>query len=143
MSPPEVAKPSTKRVLLSWSGEGDVFSGGPEGLHARLDGSGETGPSPMDALLLALAGCMAIDVRMIVEKSRVVLTSLQVEAVGERAEDHPRRFEAVHLLYRVGGPSAEDLPKVDRAVQLSRDKYCSVLHSLRPDLELTVEVVLV
>jgi len=129
--------------VLSWSGEGEVFSGGPEGLTTTIDGDGEKGPSPMDALLLSLAGCMAIDVRMIVEKSRVALDSLEVEAVGQRADGNPRRFEAVRLVYRVSGPKPEDLPKVDRAVQLSRDKYCSVLHSLRPDLDLTVEVVLV
>ncbi len=96
----------------------------------------------MDALLLAVSGCMAIDVRMILEKSRVPLESLSVEASGERAEEPPRRFRTLVLTYRLRGPAAEDLPKVQRAVQLSRDKYCSVLHTLRPDLDVTVEIAL-
>jgi putative redox protein len=83
---------------------------------------------------------MGVDVRTILEKSRVPLESLEVEVEGDRAESAPRKFEAIRLTYRLRGPAEEDRPKVERAVRLSREKYCSVLHSLRPDIDVDVRV---
>ena len=94
----------------------------------------------MQLLLMSLAACMAIDVRMILEKSRVPLESLEVEAVGVRAGEPPRRYVSIDLVYRVSGPSEEDRPQLDRAIELSRDKYCSVLHTLDPEVKLGVRV---
>lgn len=91
----------------------------------------------MELLLLSLAGCMAIDVRMILEKSRVEVTSLGVRIEGERAEDEPRRFVRIQMAFDLEGPTPEDEHRVARAIQLSEDKYCSVHHTLRPDLEVT------
>lgn len=104
-----------------------------------VDGEGKAGPSPTETLLLSLAGCMAIDVKMILDKGRVPLTGLDVEVEADRKEEPPRRFTAVRLLFRLDGPSEGDRGKVRRALELSRDKYCSVLHTLRPDLDLTLE----
>ncbi|MEZ4424672.1 MAG: OsmC family protein [Gemmatimonadota bacterium] len=141
MSPPEVAPPNpVKRVRLDWTGRADVYEGSGAGAAIVIDGSGQEGPSPMDALLLALSGCMAIDVRMILEKSRVRLDRLHVDAVGTRAEKPPRRFLQIDLTYRLAGPAAEDRPKVERAVQLSLDTYCSVLHSLAPDTRINTRI---
>ena len=81
-----------------------------------------------------------VDVRMILEKSRVPLESLDVRIEAERVEEAPRRFRSIRLTYRLRGPREDDRPKVDRAVELSREKYCSVLHTLRPDLELDIHV---
>lgn len=132
---------ATKRVSLRWSGEGTRFEGGPDGaLPAVIDGDSRAGPSPMDALLLGLAGCMAADVVLILEKSRVPLESLVIDVEGDRAENPPRRYERIRLTYRVTGPSEEDAPKLQRAVDLSRETYCSVLHTLRPDLDLDVTI---
>lgn len=139
-------KPAVKRIRLRWTGEGLVFRGGapPPPGEARpevvVDGDSAAGPSPMDHLLLGLAGCMAVDVRLILEKSRVPLRSLEVEVEGERAAEPPRRFIRLALVYRVEGPGEEDQAKLERAVALSRDKYCSVLHSLRPDIELAIDI---
>jgi len=132
---------SDKRVHLAWTGEGLVFRGGaPDGPRVTVDSDGEKGPSPTDALLLSLAGCMGVDVRLILEKSRVPVSSLEVEADGERATQDPRRFTRIRLVYTLEGPEADDRPKVERAVALSREKYCSVLHTLRPDLDLEIEI---
>lgn len=132
---------SSSEVRLRWRGDGLVFLGGvPGGPEITLDSDGKAGPSPTQALLLSLAGCMGVDVRMILEKSRVPLESLEVRIEAERVENPPRRFRSVRLTYRLRGPREEDRPKVDRAVQLSRDTYCSVLHTLRPDLALDVQV---
>lgn len=132
---------SSSEVHLRWRGEGLVFSGGaPGGPEIILDSDGKAGPSPTQTLLLSLAGCMGVDVRLILEKSRVPLEALDVRIEGDRVEEAPRRFRAIRLTYRLKGPGEEDRSKVDRAVELSRDKYCSVLHTLRPDLDLDIRV---
>jgi putative redox protein len=105
-----------------------------------IDAKGEKGPGPMDALLLSLAGCMAVDVQMILERSRVPLTALEVEVEGSRAQTHPKYYTQIRLIYRVEGPQDEHQAKLERAVDLSREKFCSVLHSLRSDIEFEIEI---
>jgi len=102
----------------------------------RLDSDNHAGISPMYALAVALAGCMAVDVVMILQKGRHELTGLDVRIRGVRADGPPSYFTDVALHYDLVGevPSAA----VERAIALSRDKYCSVLHTLRPDLRLDI-----
>ena len=83
---------------------------------------------------------MGVDVRMILEKSRVPVDALEVTVEGDRAETEPRRFTAIRLVYRISGPGDEDQKKLERAVALSRDKYCSVLHSLDPSTSIDVRI---
>jgi putative redox protein len=82
------------------------------------------GPSPMEAVLMALCGCTSVDVVSILKKKRQPLTSLEVSAVAEQPNDPPRVFNKIKLVYRIGGQvsrkAAED------AVALSKNKYCSV-----------------
>lgn len=105
-----------------------------------FDSDSQAGPSPPQAVAMALAGCMAIDVADIVLKGRHPLKGLDARIVGERAPDPPRRFTRFTLHFEVTG----NVPAhaIERAIQLSRDKYCSVWHSLRQDLalETTFEV---
>ena len=130
-----------RQVRLDWTGEGLAFRGGKEGgVEVGVDSSGEIGPSPMELLLLSVAGCMAIDILMILEKSRVPVDSLALDAIGVRAEVVPKRYASVKLVCHVSGPSEEDESKVVRAVELSRDKYCSVLHTLDPQIEFEIQV---
>ena len=136
-----VPKPLVKHVALRWSGKGLCFEGGPEGVSPSVvDGGSKVGPSPMDHLLLAFAGCMGADVLDILNKSRVPIGQLEVDVVGTRAPTPPRRFVTINMVFRLSGPSDTDRPKVERALDLSRKTYCSVLHSLRPDLELSFEI---
>ncbi|MDH5758750.1 MAG: OsmC family protein [Gemmatimonadota bacterium] len=133
-------EPST-RVVLHWTGEGLSFTGGPpDGPTIRLESGGKGSPSPTHLLLLSLAGCMGVDLVMILEKSRVPVESLEVRVDGWRVQEPPRRFEAIRLVYRIAGPAEEDEAKLRRAVDLSREKYCSVLHTLRSDVDLTIDV---
>jgi putative redox protein len=118
----------------------EYAGGAKEGPSVVLDGKSEKGPGPMDALLLAVAGCMAVDVQVILERSRVPLTGLEVEVEGERAASHPKRYTGLHMTYHLTGPQEEHQAKVERAVQLSREKFCSVLHSLRPDIDLQIDI---
>ena len=130
-----------RQVRLRWTGEGLAFRGGPDGgVESGLDSDGVIGHSPMEALLMALAGCMAVDVLMILQKSRVPVEALEVEAVGRRAQSAPKRYVAVTLTYVLKGPSEDDRPKVDRAIDLSRDTYCSVLHTLDPELDVDIQL---
>jgi putative redox protein len=132
---------AVKRVELTWTGRDMEFRGGAPGKpESIIDGDSVSGPSPMDTLLLALAGCMAIDVLLILDKSRVAVEALEVEVEGTRAATDPGRYEEIRLVYRVRGPSHADRAKLDRAVSLSREKYCSVLHSLRRDIEFDIGI---
>ncbi len=130
-----------KKVELTWTGEGQSFRGqGQQGEAITIDGDSADGPGPMDTLLLSVAACMGIDVLMILEKSRVPVSDLSVAVEGHRNEDHPRRFNQISIQYRITGPEDEHEPRLERAVALSRDKYCSVLHSLRTDIEVEVGI---
>ena len=140
---PASTKPPLRKLILNWSGEDLRFEGGPEGTPASIvDSRGKAGPSPTDHLLLAFAGCMGVDLIDILKKSRVPVEQLQVDVLGHRAPDPPRRFTSIVMTFRLSGPSSADRPKVERAVNLSRETYCSVLHTLRPDLDITLEICL-
>ena len=130
-----------RRVQLRWAREGLVFRGGAAGgPETTIDSDRGEGASPMEQLLLSLAGCMGVDVVLILRKSRVPLDALEIEVIGERADSQPRKFVAIELLYRVKGPGKEHEPRLQRAIDLSRDKYCSVLHSLHPDIAFSIRV---
>ncbi|MDA0311018.1 MAG: OsmC family protein [Gemmatimonadetes bacterium] len=136
-----MASSNRRAVRLRWTGEGLVFRGGADGgPEVVVDSGSQEGASPMQLLLLSLAGCMAIDVVMILEKSRVPIESLEVEVVGERAETEPKKFVSIQLVYRLSGPGEEHEARLQRAIDLSRDKYCSVLHSLDPAINLDIRV---
>lgn len=116
------------------------YQGGAEkGLPIVLDANSQNGPGPMDALLLALAGCMAVDVQVILERSRVPLTGMDVQVDGTRAPTNPKRYTGILLRFLLQGPSEEDGGKVQRAIDLSREKFCSVIHSLNPDIPLEIQ----
>lgn len=128
-------------VALTWTGQGLQFSGGRSGgPQVLIDSDGRAGPSPVDALVLALAGCMAVDVLDITQKSRAAISGLSVTVQAERRADPPRRITAVRQTFRTTGVAAADEGKVRRAIDLSREKYCSVLHSLREDIDMSFEL---
>ena len=132
-------------TTLRWTGEGLAFdasfaNGTPS---FTTDSGGRAGASPVQLVLVGLAGCTGIDIVDIVGKMRVAMSGLEVVADARRAEDPPRRLTHVHLTYRAAGVAAADVDKVRRAIELSEQKYCSVWHSLRPDLEITTELELV
>ena len=126
-----MAKPSVA-TALAWLG--DVrFSASTKGGKLILDGDSAAGPSPVDALAASLAGCMAADVVEILQKGRHSLEALEAHLVAERAEGPPRRFLRVTLKFLVRGHVPASA--IERAINLSREKYCSVWHSLRTDIE--------
>ena len=120
-------------ATLTWQGDLRFRAATPRN-EITLDGDSETGASPVEALAIALAGCMAIDVADIVTKGRHQLTSLGARHSRDRRDDPPRHFTRFTFVFTLGG----NVPNhgVQRAIDLSRDKYCSVWNSLRQDIEL-------
>jgi putative redox protein len=125
-------KPPTE-IELVW--EHDLVFGGTSGaVGMTLDSASAEGPSPMQALAFGLAGCMAMDVVHILRKGRHDLRGLRAKLVGTRAGEEPRRFTSITLHYDITGEAPKDA--VARAIELSKEKYCSVWHSLRQDIHL-------
>jgi len=130
-----------KRVRLGWR-TGMVFEGSAAGkAPIVLDAGGPEGPSPMEALLLSLAGCAGSDVVSILQKKRADLQSLAVEVEGTRGDEHPKRYTAIALTFRIAAPGL-DAAQARHAIDLSLEKYCSVTHSLARDIALRYELVL-
>ena len=121
-------------VELEWEG-GLRFRGRAADRELRLDGDSASAVSPVETLALALAGCMASDLVHILVKGRIEPRALTARLVAERAPEEPRRLVRVDLRFAVRGPVPAD--RVERAITLSREKYCSVWHSLRPDIVFT------
>jgi len=130
------AKPPTI-VDLEWIGE-LKFSGTSGNASITLDSAGVAGPSPVQALAFAFAGCMATDVAYILARGRQPLRALHAHLVADRAADDPHRIVRMTLQLVVEGDVPRDA--VDRAIALSRETYCSVWHSMRQDIELAVNV---
>ena len=100
-----------------------------------LDSAGLAGPSPMQALGFAIAGCMTTDVAHILTRGRHPLRALRSHLVADRAQDEPHRFVRMSLHIIVEGEVPGDA--VERAIALSKEKYCSVWHSMRQDIAFT------
>jgi putative redox protein len=131
----------TKKAVLTWQG-GLRFTGGePEGPSTSIDGDNGAAPGPMLTLLLAAASCSGSDVVVILQKMRVELQQLRIDMTGVRREHEPRRYVAIHFDYHLAGQGI-DRAKATRAIDLSLEKYCSVIHSLAPDLAVTYDLTL-
>ena len=119
---------------LVWSG--DLRFDASSGANiAVIDGDSRSGLSPTQFAAIGLAGCMAADVVDILRKGRHPLTALRVTFTGTRAEQPPRRFLEIELRFELRGAVPPDA--VERAIALSREKYCSVWHSFRQDIALS------
>ena len=122
-------------VTVSWSGGGMGFSGtgGESGFSVPLgsmeEGMRAPGMSPMEMLLVSLGGCTGMDVVSILKKKRQEVTAFEVRVHGERAQGHPRVYTRIMVEYAVTGRHV-DPAAVRRAVELSRDTYCSVMAML-------------
>ena len=114
---------------------GDATSG-----HALVMDAGEvkTASTPVELVLMGLCGCTAADVVSILRKKRERFTGLEVVAHAERAEEHPKVYTHIKLVYRVRGQVAHKA--VEDAVRLSKEKYCSVSAMLDKTAKIEVEI---
>ena len=126
----------TKKVVLEWTGKLAFRGGEPGGPATVIDGDNAAAPGPMLTLLLAAAACSGSDVVAILEKMRVPVGALRIEASGLRREEHPRRYLSLHLDFHITAEGLDEA-RAHRAIDLSLTKYCSVVHSLAPDIRIT------
>jgi putative redox protein len=122
-------------ATMEWDGE-QQFTGFAGKHEMGFDGSAEAAPTPVQTLALSLMACMSIDLVHILARGRHAVTSLKTTFHGERANDDPKRFTKISLDFELAGQMEPE--HVERAVDLSREKYCSVWACFRPDIELIV-----
>jgi len=131
----------TVEATLKWT-EGWQFVGragdGPAIVIDSHDGGG--GPTPMELVLMGIAGCTAIDIVVVLEKKRIPFDAFEVHISGERADEHPKRYTSVHVEYVLKGTGIK--PKaVERAIELSENKYCSAIASINAEVTSSYKIV--
>ena len=130
------------KTLTTWTGDLSFESMQEELGPLVMDGNLKKGLSPKALLLAGLAGCSAVDVVEILHKMRVHFTSLQVLSEAEQTEEHPRVFKDITLTFIINAASTE-LDKIQKAVDLSMEKYCGVAAMLRKNSAIHATVQLI
>jgi putative redox protein len=122
---------------VKWVGGQQFAATSPSGHTVKMDSDRQSnrGPGPMEMVLLALGGCTATDVVIILEKKRQKLQSLEVLCSGERAADPPAVWVKLDVLFRLRGEIDEGA--LQHAIELTKEKYCSVAAMLRETAEIS------
>lgn len=124
------------QIDVQWVGGLAFEAGRPQGPKVRIDGDGQTAPSPFDVLLAAIATCASVDIVTILEKQRTPASGLGVRVEANRLDSTPRRLASAILHFSIAAPGTT-IEKATRAVELSVTKYCSVRSSLLADVPVT------
>ncbi len=133
--------PPVNKGVLTWERE-LIFHGRTQrGEEVDYDAEFQWGCSPTETLLMSVAGCLAIDVVSFLQKMRAVISGFKIDYSGERNPTPPQYYKSIDMVIHVTGENITPR-KLDRAIALSQDKYCSVYHSLRKDLKVTVKYVI-
>ena len=125
------------KATLTWDRDLIFLGRTPRGFELDFDAEAQWGCIPTESLLLSIAGCLAIDVVSFVTKMKAKITKFRIDIAGERNPTPPQYYTKVDMMLTLAG---EDITpkKLDRAISLSQEKYCSVYHSLRKDLKVNV-----
>jgi putative redox protein len=121
------------RVRAVWRGGQQFDTGRAGGPTVRLDGTNETGQSPVDALLSALVTCSGVDIVEILAKRRTPPERLDIDVAATRRAETPRRVLRFDIHYQIDGSGIER-QHAERAIRLAIEKYCSVAATLKPDV---------
>ena len=132
---------------ITWVDGMLMVAEGGTGHTIKMDGAPDIGgrnlaSRPMEVLLMGMGGCTAIDVVSMLKKQRQDIEGVEVSLVAERADDHPKVYTSVKLVYTVRGRKL-NRALVERAVTLSDEKYCSATAMVKKSAAVTHEVVLV
>lgn len=125
------------KARLNWNG-GMAFDGLTESGHrlvldaGRESGGSNSGPRPPEILLHAAAVCTGMDIVLVLNKMRLEVDEFFIDIEGMRATEHPKRFTDISITYHIKGNLPED--KVVRAIKLSSETYCTVIHSLNASI---------
>lgn len=125
-------------AVVKDAGDEFLIATTPGGYSLTIDTKGDrkSAPTPMELLLVSVAGCTAVDVVSILKKKRQDVRDYRVEISGERRDDHPRAFTKMKVHHIVYGNDVSE-QAVAAAVELSDMKYCSVAATVRPTVEIT------
>lgn len=134
-------RPTFTTVHATWRGERRYEIGRPGGPSVTIDAAGQDGLGPVDTMLGALAACSAIDVVAYLEKRRTPAARLDVRVDAERRPIAPRRVLQATLEFAIDGAGI-DAAHAERAIALSFQTYCSISHTLAPDVRLESRLVL-
>jgi putative redox protein len=136
---------SQQEIKIDWI-ENMAFKGDVNGHEIILDASPEgggqdRGPRPKPLVMVALAGCTAMDVISILKKMRVEPESFSVKVIGQLTDEHPKHYTGMHVVYEFRG---KDLPKdkLEKAVSLSEERYCGVGVTYKKAMQITTEIVM-
>ena len=128
----------TYKATVHYAGDEFFIGTTPSGHAQAIDVKADrrAAPSPVEMLLVSVAGCTAADVISILLKKRQDVTSYNVEVVGERVDEHPRKFVKFHIHHIVHGRRVSEKAVAD-AIELSDTKYCSVAATVRPTAQIS------
>lgn len=132
-----------KQISVIWKGN-MAFEAQIEGFKLMMDavpasGGEHLGPTPKPLLMASLGGCTGMDVISLVRKMRQEVESLEIFLTGSITEEHPMHYEAIHLIYEFTGKEL-DAEKLQKAVDLSQEKYCGVADTLKRAVKVTYEI---
>jgi len=130
-------------VKTTWKGN-MAFDSEVNGHHITIDASDEfggnnLGPRPKELMLTSIAGCSGMDVVSMLKKMQVELKDFQIYIEADLTEEHPKHYSRMHIIYEFHG---KDLPldKLQKAVDLSQEKYCGVSYMYKKAFEVTYEI---
>jgi putative redox protein len=131
------------RIDCTWKKE-MAFEADANGFKIMMDadpeaGGREKGPRPKQLTLVSLAGCTGMDVIAILKKMRIEPEYFNIVVEGDARDEHPKYYHKIHVIYEFKGKGI-DTEKVEKAVNLSRDRYCSVFALLHYGAEITYEI---
>jgi putative redox protein len=129
---------SEYKASVRYAGDELFIGTSPSGNSVAIDvkGDRQSAQSPLEMLLVAVAGCTAADVASILEKKRQDVREYIVEITGTRFDEHPRKFTAFHIHHIVRGHNVSEQALI-HAIELSDTKYCSVAATVRPTATIT------
>jgi putative redox protein len=126
------------KATLTWDKDLIFVGRTNRGYEVEYDALQQWGCSPTETLLLSVAGCMGIDMVSFLKKMKCEIRSYKMDIMGERNPTPPQYYTAIDMVITVAG-SGLTTKKIERAISLSQEKYCSVYHSLRKDMKVKVE----
>lgn len=129
--------PEINKGFLEWDKELIFVARTQRGYEVDYDPNMQWGCSPTETLLTSIAGCLAIDVFYFLKKMRAEISGFKIDFEGKRRLEPPQYYKSIDMKIRVKGRGLT-AKKLDRAISLSQEKYCSVYHSLRSDMKVTV-----
>ncbi len=126
------------KATLTWDKELIFIGRTQRGYEVEFDAQQQWGCSPTETLLLSVAGCMGIDMVSFLKKMKCEIKTYKMDIVGERNPTPPQYYTSIEMIISVTG-SGLTAKKIERAISLSHETYCSVYHSLRKDIKVKVD----